>query len=172
MVDALLQVLSEGNGREVSGAADTLALIGEKAIPRLIETLESGNARMRHNVKQVFLRLRPSEATLLIPYLGTCSKTTYRVIVRVLALTWRQEVERFEPLIKSADPRVRSAGIDALGQTETAEFVSELEDLLDDTSEVAGFDERVCDKAVKSLLRIGTQNAVNAVEVWRIRAAE
>lgn len=165
-----------------------------RAIPVLAEAMESGSHRLRRAAADMLWEIGDSNPAGLIRALHFERGTVRDAIAAALEMAgwfpddveteiayciatwdWRAIIMIGSPavpgllsVLSDPDGNVRRGAVWALGQIGDERAVPWLIGALDDTSGgLLGLDERVCDIAAESLVRIGTPEALDAVEAWR-----
>jgi HEAT repeat protein len=163
-VPALHEAIYHGEPRLQRRAADAVWEIGDWDPASLIRALHFARGPVRDAI---------AEALEMVGWIpdDISAEVTYRIATR----TWQQivgigpeAVSRLVSALSDPDGNVRRGAVWTLGQIGDIRAVPFLIPMLEDTSgDLFGAGSRVCDVAAEALLRIGTDEAVQAVEAWR-----
>jgi HEAT repeat protein/DNA polymerase III delta prime subunit len=171
-VPGLLHILSDPNPEVRWRVADALGKIGDpEAIPLLLRTLYDEAEIVRINAFEALVRIGQRKISSLLGFLldedSTIRATTAFVLGYIAEST---AIPMLLEVINDEDGHVRSAAIEALGRIGDPIAVSHLvEHLQDETRPYPSIMLRVCDVAAEALEKIGTPEALTALEEWEDR---
>lgn len=137
-IDPLLGTLLDIDRKVRSSAMFALGKIGEPAVKPLLNSLGSTDGIIRYRAATVLGRIGSTNA----------------VAPLITALN-------------DSDNEVRSSAADALGRIGDSRAVAPLIESFSDTTMAIWWGRRVCDTAATALTRIGTPEALAAVDAWR-----
>jgi len=190
-IEHAIWLLGDHRSRKRKRASKYLIKRGEEAIPDLIEALDSDNGRIVSEAIFILGEIRAKQVTM--PSVGLVEEAQDAGTQVHDRIVNKDATPVLLGLLTNADVRARAAAAEALGMFGSPEAVPslvratydpeidvrrsaagalmmfgekaipELAKLLDET------DKRICHRARKELQRIGTEEALAAVEEWERR---
>ena len=171
-VNPLIAALSDLDGEVRSNAAEALCEIADpRAVDPLIAALSDPNWQVCHNA--IYALGEIADPRAVDPLIATLSDLdSYVRSNAAYALGKIADPRAVDPLIAALsdlDSYVRSNAAYALGKIADPRAVNSVCNLLLDTTKILSSEKdinRVCDRAAEALVRIGTPEAIAAVEEW------
>jgi HEAT repeat protein len=168
-VPALAEAMRTGDRHIRKAAADVLWEIGDADTPGLIRALHFEHGPAREALVEAL------DLSGWFP-----DNVNSEIAFRILTWSWREIIAIGPPAVSGlvsalSDPdgNVRRGAAWTLGQIGDARAVPWLIKCLSDAEGgLMGINERVCDIAAEALLRIGTPEALEAVERWQSGGVE
>lgn len=167
-VALLILALHSDNAAVQTAAAVALVRIGTPSVEPLLEVMAAfDKPSVRAAAIEILKQIGEDAVDPLIHALYGASDLERNQAAWMLGEIGGSAIERLLNALYSDDPQVRYTAAVALGQIKSQAAVADLIKHLVDTAYSEATGRRVCDAAANALERIGTEQALNAVHVWR-----
>ncbi|MCK6580029.1 MAG: HEAT repeat domain-containing protein [Anaerolineae bacterium] len=165
--DALVPASPASKGAPAGAASSASAA---SPIGRLIAALDNADEQVRLSAIQLLAKT-PGDAaiTALVKALGDFEAVVADAAVEALTAHGAAVVPAVRGAVRDESLNRRAGALEVLCRIQAVAALPELIAVLDDTRRPWLGDRRICDLAAAALERIGTHEALRAVELWRAK---